>query len=164
MSLRDVRQRCEQLLDDCSVPDPFDPIAFRDAIAARRKRPIIMVPRQQMVGPCGVLVSLRHTDYVFFEAGTTAVHRDHIVAHELGHLLCDHVPQERMSEDAIRGLMPDLDPAMVRTALARTTYGEVEEQEAEMIASLALGRRRRQQPVTDPVMDRLQRTLGASWG
>lgn len=161
MSLREVRQRCERLLKDIDLPDGFDAEVFRGAVAARRGRAIRLVPREQMVGPCGVLVSLPATDYVFFEASTSQVHRDHIVAHELGHLLCEHVPGQRMSDEVIRTLLPDLDPVMVRKALARTTYGEVEEQEAEMIASLALGRRRAA-PVEglDPVMDRLHRSLG----
>ena len=162
MNLREVRHRCERLLEDIDLPNGFDADVFRDAVAARRNRAIRLVPREQMVGPCGVLVSLPTTDYVFFEASTSRVHRDHIVAHELGHLLCDHVPKKRMGDEVIRTLLPDLDPVMVRSALARTTYGEVEEQEAEMIASLALGRRRAVAvDRLDPVMDRLHRTLGA---
>lgn len=162
MSLRDVRRQCERLLDDVGMPDPFDVDAFRVAVARRRGRPIRMVPQQRMVGPCGVLVSLQHEDFVFYEAGTSPVHRDHIIAHELGHLLCDHVPKERLGDDVLQALLPDLDLAMVRRALARTSYGDREEQEAEMIASLTVGRRCDPRPVADPVLGRLHRSLGAS--
>jgi hypothetical protein len=162
MSLRDVRRRCEHLLDAVDLPEPFDTTTFRDAVAARRGRPIRMVPQERMVGPCGVLVSMQDVDYVFFEATTSRVHRDHIIAHELGHLLCDHVPKDRLGDDVLRALMPDLDPTMVRKALARTSYDDEEEREAEMIASLTVGRRRRGRSVGDPVLDRLHRSLGAA--
>ena len=164
MSIRQVRQRCERLLKDVSVPDPFDAETFRDVVANRRGRPIRMIPREQMAGPCGVLVSMTHTDYVFFDSATSPVHRDHIVAHELGHLLCDHVPRQRVGEDLIRTLMPDLDPAMVRRVLARTTYDDVDELEAEIVASLVLAPRRGQRPdgTGNAVIDRLQRSLGAT--
>lgn len=162
MSLREVRRRCERLLEQVDTSEPFDPNAFRDAVAVRRGRPIRMVPHEHMVGPCGVLVSLRDADFVFYEAGTSPVHRDHIVAHELGHLLCDHVPKDQIGDDVLRALMPDLDPAMVRRVLARTTYGDLEEQEAEMVASLVLGRPRAPEAVDDPVLHRLHRSLGAT--
>lgn len=162
MSLHDVRRRCEQLLDEVDLPEPFDANVFRDTVAARRGRPIRMVPHEHMVGPCGVLVSMRDADFVFYEAGTSPVHRDHIVAHELGHLLCEHVPKDQIRDDVLRTLMPDLDPAMVRRVLARTTYGDVDEQEAEMVASLLLGRPRSLEPAPDPVLHRLHRSLGAA--
>jgi hypothetical protein len=162
VSLRDVRERCSRILDECSVPRPFELDTFRRVVEQRRGRRITLVPRDHMVGPCGVLISLQDADYVFYEAVTSPVHRDHIIVHELGHLLCDHVPQERIGDDVVRFLLPDLDPGMVRRALGRTAYGQVEEQEAEMVASLVLGRPRVERAPTDPLMDRLQRSLGAS--
>ncbi len=162
MGLRDVRRRCERVLGSIDLPEPFDANAFCEAVATKRGRPIRMVPQERMVGPCGVLVSMQDADYVFFEAATSPVHQDHIIAHELGHLLCEHVPKDRLGEDVLRALMPDLDPAMVRRALARTSYDVAEEREAEMIASLVVGRRPRVAASHDPVIDRLHRSLGAS--
>jgi hypothetical protein len=162
MSLREVRRRCERLLDEVDLPDPFDANVFRDAVAERRGRPIRLVPQEHMVGPCGVLVSMQDVDYVFFEGSTSPVHRDHIIAHELGHLLCEHLPKERLGDEVLRALMPDLNPAMVRKALARTSYDGREEREAEMIASLTVGRRPVHASVSDPALDRLHRSLGAT--
>lgn len=168
MSLRQVRRRCEQTLKDVDVPVPFDGNVFRDVVARRRGRPIRLVAKATGVGPCGVWLSLPESDYVFYEASTSPVHRDHIIAHELGHLLCDHVSHETIPDEVLLSLMPDLDIEVVRRVLARTTYSASEEQEAEMIATLVLERSGHppgpDSTGGDIVLDRLQRTLGARRG
>jgi len=75
-------------------------------------------------------------DYVFYEPETSQLHREHIILHELGHLLCEHQPTEVIDEEVIAQLFPDLNPTVVHRVLGRTTYTAVEEQEAEMVASL----------------------------
>lgn len=167
MSLRNVRRQCEQKLKGVDIPVPFDGKAFRDVVAQRRGRPIHLVAKGDSVGPCGIWLSLPKSDYVFYESSTSPMHRDHIIAHELGHLLCDHVSHETLDDEVIRALMPDLDVDVVRKVMARTTYTAAEEQEAEMIASLVL--ERSGHPPTldsggDIVLDRLHRTLGARRG
>jgi len=79
-------------------------------------------------------------DYVFYEAETSQLHREHIILHELGHLLCEHQPTEVLDEEVVAQLLPDLNPAVVYRVLGRTTYTAIEEQEAEMLASLVRGR------------------------
>lgn len=49
-------------------------------------------------------------------------------------------PDGRPRPHLLDNLLPSLDTTVVRQVLARTTYSAVEEQEAEMIASLVLAR------------------------
>lgn len=136
MSLRSIRKQCESALEGVPVPNPFDINDFCRVISARRGRALHLVPKQTRLGPCGVWLSLPDVDYVFYEPETSQLHREHIILHELGHLLCEHQPTEVIDEEVIAQLFPDLNPTVVHRVLGRTTYTAVEEQEAEMVASL----------------------------
>ncbi len=41
-------------------------------------------------GACGLWLGTDNADYVFYEARTAPLHREHIILHEIGHVLCDH--------------------------------------------------------------------------
>ena len=140
MSLRSIRKQCESALEGVPVPNPFDINDFCRVISTRRGRALHLVPKQTRLGPCGVWLSLPDVDYVFYEPETSQLHREHIILHELGHLLCEHQPTEVIDEEVITRLLPDLNPTVVRRVLGRTTYTAVEEQEAEMVASLVRDR------------------------
>lgn len=140
MNMKALRQRCERLLREVEVPEPFDVRVFADAISNRRGRPLRLLPKSSPLGPCGMWLALPDADYVFYEASTSQLHREHIIAHELAHLLAAHEPAEPLDPALLGSLLPNLDTGMVRRVLARTTYSAVEEQEAEMIASLVLAR------------------------
>lgn len=167
MSLKAVRRRCEEILRGVSVPSPFDVEAFCTALSERRARRIHLCPMTMGISPCGVWLALPGADYIFYEEGTTRLHREHIVLHELGHVLSDHVPTDVLDEELVKALMPDLDFRMVQRVLGRTSYSAVEEQEAEMLASLVLERARRgtvigartAAPEVANVLDRLESTL-----
>jgi len=170
MDLRSVRRRCESTLRTVTIPDPFEVNEFAAVVSGRRGRRLELLPKQTSAGPCGVWVALRDVDYVFYEPDTSALHRDHIVVHELGHLLRQHEPTECVDDGVLRELFPGLSADMVKRVLGRTSYNDVEEQEAEMIASLVseqVHRRELLKPSnadsdTDiGLVDRLQSTLGA---
>jgi len=136
-------RRCRQLADGVKLPEPFDAEAFVASLAARRGRPIDLMPVSASTGgPCGLLMSTERADYILFPTNTTALHRRHILLHEVGHLLCGHVGSDAGADgiaiDAAAGreLMPNLSPELIRRVLGRTTYSEVEEREAELLASL----------------------------
>lgn len=136
-------RRCRLLADGISLPNPFDAEQFVASIAARRGRPIELMPVSAPAGgPCGLLMSTERADYILVPANTTALHRRHILLHEVGHLLCGHVGSDAGADgvaiDAAAGreLMPNLSPELIRRVLGRTTYSEVEEREAELLASL----------------------------
>lgn len=170
MNLRALRQHCERLLHDIEVPEPFSIQTFADAVSRRRQRPLYLLAKTSHLGPCGLWLALPEVDYVFYESATSPVHRDHIIVHELAHLLADHEPTEHLDPSLLRGLLPDLDPAVVQRVLARSIYSAVQEQEAEMIATLVL-QRAGQQTIADQseshdpreaaLLERLESTLGA---
>jgi hypothetical protein len=126
-----LRRRCLLRLRDLPLPAPFDVHILCDQIAARRGRPIRLVPMAGLTGVCGLWIATDTTDLVCYERDTTRPHQDHIILHELSHLLCEHFPVGLPA-----ALLPDLDPAMVRTVLGRAGYSTAEEREAETLASL----------------------------
>jgi len=168
MDLRGVRRRCEAKLRAVEIPDPFSASAFAEVISRRRGRRLTLLAKQTSLGPCGVWLALPEADYVFYEPRTSALHQQHIILHELGHLLHEHEPSERVDDEVLNQLFPTLDAHVVRRVLGRTSYTAVEEQEAEMVASLVLERAQRRSVAPDPsagsddvVVDRLWSALGA---
>lgn len=139
MNLRRVQARCESLVRGLDIPDPFDVRELCDRVEIRSGRAIHLEPMPLPTeGPCGLWVATPQVDYIFYESQTSRLHQEHIIAHELGHLLCDHRLTEVVGEEATRLVLPELDPEMVKRVLQRTHYSAAEEQEAEMIASLIL--------------------------
>ncbi len=164
MGRRTIRARCERALDGIDVPRPFDVDSLCAAVSARRGRPLRLLPKPVEAGPCGIWIAFEHVDVVYYEAGTSALHQNHIVAHELGHLLCGHEASGLDSPDLLATLFPNLSPALVASVMGRTTYSTVEEQEAELIATLLLERSgagpRPPAPASDPALDGLAVALG----
>jgi hypothetical protein len=120
-----------------SLPDPFDIADFVRTLAARRGRPIELVPvtgRPNL--PCGLLLTTAGADYILYAADTTPLHQQHILLHEAAHLLCGHDRTGYAASAAARALMPALRPALIRRVLGRTGYSEPQEREAELLASL----------------------------
>jgi hypothetical protein len=133
-----LRRRCERLLRGIPIPHPFDLDAFCAGLAARRGRPLHLrpVPGLSADAPCGLWIGTAEADHVFYDPGTSPLHAEHIVLHELAHILSGHTG----SAGALDRLFPDLDPATVRHVLGRVGYTTAQEREAEMIASLIRGR------------------------
>ncbi|MFI7603374.1 hypothetical protein [Actinoplanes sp. NPDC049681] len=79
-------------------------------------------------------------DYVFFDPDTSRLHAEHIVLHELAHMLSGHTTGLDGGNAAVARLVPDLDPRTVHTILGRVSYTTAQEREAEMLASLIRAR------------------------
>ncbi len=146
-----MRRRCAQVVAQLSIPDPFDLRELLDRLARRRGRPIqLLLVDMDPGSPCGAWVSLKGTDYVFVERRTSPLHQHHIGLHEVAHMVLEHSGGAVMSDGFLRRLMPDLDPAVVRHALGRTTtYTESEEWEAEQVAFMILTQVKRFAPLPD---------------
>jgi hypothetical protein len=149
MTTREIRRRCRDLVRTLDIPSPFDVQQFCAALAARRGRSIDLRPlAMPSGGPCGLFVSTAGCDYIFYEERTTGLHREHIIMHEIGHLLSDHGGEGVLTPTATELLLPHLDPALVSRVLNRTEYSVEEERTAETVASMILERANRWKPVS----------------
>ncbi len=168
MNLRQLRRYCAAKVETLDLPSPFDVREFCRSLERSRARKIHLIPRALPTGsPSGLCVSTSTSDYVFYEAQTSELHQEHIIVHELGHLICEHHAPFVSRGEVSQMLLPDLDPSMVHRVLGRTCYPVWAEQEAEMIASLILARVERQRveavptvpPDVAPVVARVERSL-----
>jgi hypothetical protein len=134
MRLGALRRQCERLIEDLDLPSPLDPDRLCEHLAARRGRPVRLLPMALPAsGASGFWVSMDANDYVIYDSATVGPHRLHIILHELAHMVLDHgSPVVELSQ----GLLPHLEPALVRRLMRRTYYDVDEESEAEMVASL----------------------------
>lgn len=129
-----------------AIPKPFSVEAFCANLAELRGRPIVLIPwdTRQINQPTGLWIGTAKADYIVFDALTTAIHRAHIVLHELGHLLLGHHDGNAGSVDLLVG---GIDPTTVLAAVGRTrAYDERDECEAEQFATYVGERAARQRP------------------
>ncbi|WP_108952688.1 hypothetical protein [Streptomyces fragilis] len=122
------------------IPRPFDLSKLCAAVSAHRGRSLVIEEVHGVNGAdgelCGVWVELDTTDYVFIEASTSPLHRDHIALHEISHMLLGHTST---NEDAPRAdlshLFVALPPETVRSVLGRANFSSPQEREAEQLAN-----------------------------
>ncbi|MFI9380445.1 hypothetical protein [Kutzneria sp. NPDC052558] len=139
--MRPGDRRLDEVVGLLNVPHPFDVRELARAVGTTRGRPIELRPvRTPGQGPSGMWIATRDVDFVCYEAETSALHQEHIILHELGHMLCGHPSATASPQDVLQLLMPDLDPTMIRKVLCRTAYGDPEERQAELFAMLVLER------------------------
>lgn len=138
MSERTLRKRARRLLNDLDIRPPLDVIELCRRVGESRAKPIRLVPHPIPVpGPFGVWIATNHADYILYQQETTKAHQDHIVLHELGHIIAGHRSDDG-DDMLLTELYPDLEPAAVRRALLRTSYDTEQEREAETVATIIL--------------------------
>jgi hypothetical protein len=157
------QRRLREIADRYATMRRFSVAGLCEVISAQRGRPLhvhpLDVPASAGLNACGLWIATDVADHVFVEHRTSRFHQEHIILHEIGHMLCDHVTEDLPPglADALRG--GEVDP---RQVLARTSYTTGQEQDAEMVASLILERvaRRRARADAGP----LGRMLGINDG
>jgi hypothetical protein len=175
----ETRARCQVILDSLDIPQPFELPTFVAYIASLRGRQISVRPfRAGPDGMCGAWIRARSADYIYHDDQTTALHRAHIVLHELAHMLLGHkgTGSSLLSElrhlialgaaDAMKGAEPE----------PGGSYTSAEEREAEMLGSMILERASRQptrlpalggpagEPLAVLVIERLDQAIGRGPG
>ncbi|HEY2698550.1 MAG TPA: hypothetical protein VGJ45_24030 [Pseudonocardiaceae bacterium] len=165
MSERALRRHCERTLRALDIQPPLRVPELCARLGARRGRPIRLVPYPLPVpGPSGLLLASPTADYVLYQQHTSTAHQDHIVLHEIGHLIAGHAGVEL--DDATLALLdPDTLRAAIGTALGRTCYDTQREREAELVATIILTRAAVLAAITplaesDPGARRVQFALG----
>ncbi|MCX5192522.1 toxin [Streptomyces sp. NBC_00249] len=171
--LKKLRKDGARRIAELDLPDGADMAELCRYLGEIRDRPITLVPMQMPASqPCGMWVAARDEDLIFYDANTTSAHQEHIILHELGHIICCHRGAGGLDEAGARLLFPSLDPDLVRDMLLRATYDDVQEQEAEVIAYLLSQRMSGAEerhgaapaadggtPAKDDMLDRIERTL-----
>jgi hypothetical protein len=147
MRERELKGRCRKLLNRLDIRPPLDVVELCERVGGDRGRPIHLIAYPIPVpGPFGAWLARSSSDIILYQAETSRPHQNHIILHELGHILADHAGDDTDMEPLLdpvptadlRDRFPDLDPAMVRRALRRTSYDNEIEQEAEFVATQIL--------------------------
>lgn len=146
---RERRRRwreCARIVADLDIDLPFDSAAFIERIARGRGRRIELVPiHARPATPSGILLSTDQADYLCYAVNTSPLHREHILLHEAGHLVCGHTGPS--TSDAVpAALLPHLSDELVRRVLCRAGFDDVQERQAELFASMILHRTARWRP------------------
>lgn len=135
---RELRKRCRRLLNDLDIQPPLDVAELCRKVGEQRGRPIrLMAHPIPVPGPFGVWISTKAADYILYQQETTRSHQNHIILHELGHIIAGHTSDEN-DDQLLAQLYPDLEPDAVRRALRRTSYDSAQEREAETVATIIL--------------------------
>ncbi|WP_370946643.1 hypothetical protein AB5J62_03560 [Amycolatopsis sp. cg5] len=140
MNERQLRKRCRKLLKQLDIEPPLDVVQLCARLGEQRGKPIRLMPYPlEVPGPFGCWIATANADYIFYQQETTKSHQDHIILHELGHILADHHPGgDAKPGDFLPGLPPDIDSGAIGRALRRTSYDEAHEWEAETVATIIL--------------------------
>jgi hypothetical protein len=161
-----LQTQCRAILDDLHVPQTYSLDAILCWVERLRERPLILkeLPGQgALAGVCGLWLAAEDSDFVFYEARTAGLHREHIILHEIGHMLCDHRRAVHSRLDSgLGGLLGDRYPRLIQHLMARTSYTTLEEQQAEMLATLIQSSRRPPRPAG--ALGQLGAFLGVSEG
>lgn len=135
--LRRIRVDGARRIEELGISGIQDLHEICRRIGVIRGRPITLIPiPMKAAQPCGIWVALESEEIIFYDANTTRAHQEHIIRHELGHIICCHRGAGILDDESARILFPNLEPQIVRDMLQRATYDDAQEQEAEMIAFL----------------------------
>ncbi|HEX4226135.1 MAG TPA: hypothetical protein VHZ97_27470 [Pseudonocardiaceae bacterium] len=138
MRERELRRRCRRLLNELDIRPPLKVTELCRKLGEQRGRPIRLLEHPIPVpGPFGVWIATETADYILYQQHTSKSHQDHIVLHEIGHMIAGHQGEEQENQ-ALEGLLPGVEPAAVRRALSRTSYDNEHELEAETVATIIL--------------------------
>lgn len=145
MNREQARRECESLVATLDVPDPFDLTEMCTRLSAQLGRTIVLMSHAMVTGGlCGTWMRTAKADYVFYEQDTSPLHQQHIIFHEIGHILRRHVPGRELSADLARAMAPGIKLSDTFRVLGRDSYDDDDEFEAELIATLIQRRISRQ--------------------
>ncbi len=132
--MRTTHRHARALANGLDIPDPWDVAALCEIIAATVGLPIVLLARPAARDSITASVMRTKTAYViFYRDDLTGNHRDHAIAHELGHILAGHLDGDLEVDDDVTGaaaLMLNRD----------CNYGDEREGLAERLADLIIAR------------------------
>lgn len=154
----EIHARCHRrvraLLEAVDLPNPWDVNTFCDRLERHRGRDIDLLPVSWTLGTSsGAWQRQREHDVIAYADNTSGLHQDHIILHELGHMISQHRGRCVLSVTEAQHRAPDLSPAAFAHLLEQA-HLEHEETEAEIIATMILTRIAQHQPRTAPRRDK----------
>lgn len=85
-------RRIRRLVSACTIPDPWSIEAFVAAVGRDSGRDIELVPSAVAGGSItGSVLRLPHVDVIVVRDDLEGVYRDHVVCHEVAHILAGHL-------------------------------------------------------------------------
>ena len=165
----DLRRRIRRELRALDIRPPLSVTALCQALGERRGRLIDLRPYPlPKPGPLGVWFETPAADLVLYQQETTRLHQDHIILHEVGHILADHTSSGSVDTQWDQ-MIPGLRPSAVRRMLQRCWYNDEQECEAELVATIVLEWASvldhvTPSPAADPSVRRIQAALGDHLG
>lgn len=144
-----IKGRFTELATMIPIPYPWDLAAYVDAVADHRGRPITLraVDMSGLAGTgcgtgTGLWIARRDEDLIVYDAGTSEWHIEHIILHEIGHMLFGHTRSQGEDGEVfgptIATLLPSISPESISQVLGRDDYGTVREREAETFADMVM--------------------------
>jgi hypothetical protein len=135
---RQSRLRCERILAELGLGDGCTLAEVRDRLPSLTGRPLrVVLSDQPGTAPSGAWLRTADEDLVLVDRGASPLHREHILAHEVAHILLGH---RGRAEPELSSLLPGIDPSVVSRVLTRHTYSDAAERDAELLASLIMSR------------------------
>lgn len=128
------------------LPTPWNLNTYLAEVAAHRKRSIALRPvaadllTENGCRGKGLWVARAHDDIIVYDADATDRNAEHIILHEIGHMLLGHddfdtEPERAALPPSLAASLPSLG---YRQVLGRAEFGTEREQEAEVFADMTM--------------------------
>lgn len=163
-------------LQDLGIYPPLDVEELCQALSKRRRRPLYLRPAPlERPGPSGLWVEYADMDVILYQQETTRLHQEHIILHEVGHILvaedeeatgqaAEETDEEQDHDVFVEGwanMLPVFDPEMIKRVARRCSYQDGEECTVELVATTILEWSSLLTPLSkDPSLRRVESALG----
>ncbi|WP_253790989.1 zinc-dependent metalloprotease [Nocardia amikacinitolerans] len=143
--------RFDALFHAVPLPSPWSLEQYLASISTYRARPITLCPVDTTgMGEAGcgtgsgLWIARRDDDVIVYDRDTSGWHAQHIVLHEIGHMLLEHDRQDTLPTGVdipvVGALLPSVSLEAIQYVLGRDAYDDVRERDAEAFADLAMVR------------------------
>ncbi|MEV6136936.1 hypothetical protein AB0L63_12930 [Nocardia sp. NPDC051990] len=130
------------------LPSPWNLSAYLASVAAHRGRSISLqaIPADALADigcrGSGLWVARGHDDIIVYDASAFERNADHIILHEIGHMLFGHgkegIQAGGPSTPSPAALLPYISPSSTEHVLGREHFGADREREAEIFADMTM--------------------------
>jgi hypothetical protein len=149
MNRRQMRAAVTTLIEQLGpIPRPWRVDDLVRGLELARGRRILLHPMRIPALPFGLWYDDGRRDHIIYRAGMTDYYRDHVILHELCHMLARHNTDDQSvfaGDDSVRGL--------IERAI-HSHHSDDQERFAELFASKVLGRAVRAQGGRDGSLER----------